>query len=81
MPNNLNFSLRKNGVILLFIIFIVSIILIVLVNGWILRQIEQKGEGEVMEPSRNNRADGIQSSGQDQKNIHQIPLDSEILIQ
>ena len=81
MLNNLNFSLRKNGVVLLFIIFIVSIILIVLVNGWILRQIEQKDEEKVMEPSRNNRSEGIQSSEQNQKNIHQIPLDSEILIQ
>ncbi|GEM_PF-2957439 len=69
MPNNLNFSLRKNGVILLFIIFIVSIVLILLVNGWILRQIEQKDEEKVMEPLQNK------------KNIHQIPLESEILIQ
>ena len=94
------FSLRNNAVLLLFIIFVVGILLIFLVNGWILRQLNQKDTGI---PAQEIKA-GFRPAGKpkalekkipqdfpapkaqepakpsDKKN-HEIPLDSEILLQ
>ena len=44
MTNHLKFSLRNNAAIFLLVICIVGVFLIFLVNGWILRELDQKAE-------------------------------------
>ena len=58
MADNFNSLLRKNGFFLLFIVFVVSIFLILLVNGWILRQIDQRTEEKGVEQSSLEQSEG-----------------------
>ncbi len=106
MINHLKFSLRNNTAIFLLVICVVGVLLIFLVNGWILRELDQENENnsldrqqisaDVFKPKGNPKivehrvspgsasvappASEV-SKKEDEKKVHEIPLDSEILLQ
>ena len=57
MADNFNFFLRKNGFLLFFILFIISILFILLVNGWISSQIDERTEEKGVEQSFSEKVD------------------------
>ncbi len=96
MSNHLKFSLRNNAAIFLLVICIVGVLLIFLVNGWILKELDQKTENssvdrkqipaDVFKPVSSHSSSvalptSEASSQEDEKKVQEIPFDSEILLQ